>query len=271
MNEKCKEIAELNISGNIIPILWFEKMKYKTEKGTEKANILAILILSDIVYWYRPYEIRDEQTGALVDLKQKFKADKLQKSYLQYANLFGSTKRSVKSAIDFLVQYPLINREFRDINVNNKRLTNVMYLEPIPNQIKEICTSYKKMEEVKKKEHSPTKKCNTYTKTTHSEITPELKELKIRKEQKQKTRAFFMYVNKIRKWADKHRKMNKPFVLKFENKLYDFEFKEDGNHYLRNFETKKILTKEDAEYIYKILNHRQEIPIYENINIKKIS
>lgn len=267
MNVKCKEIAELNISGNIIPILWFENIRYKTEKGTEKANVLAILILSDIVYWYKPYEIRDEQTGLLIELKQKFKSDKLQKSYEQYANLFGSTKRSVKSAIDFLVQYPLIYREFRAININNKRLTNVMYLEPIPDQIKGICTSYKKMGEDKKKEHPPTKKCNTYTKTTHSEITHEFKKLKIKKD----TKPYFMYVNKIRKWADKYRKMDKPFILKFENKLYDFEFKEDGNHYLRNFKTKKILTKEDAEYVYKILNHRQEIPIYENINIENVS
>lgn len=267
MNEKCNEIAELNISGNIIPILWFENIRYRTEKGTEKANILAILILSDIVYWYKPYEIRDEQTGLLIELKQKFKSDKLQKSYEQYANLFGSTKRSIKSAVDFLVEYPLINREFRDININNKRLTNVMYLEPIPAQIKQVCTSYKKKGEVKKKEYPLTKKCNTYTKTTHSEITPELKELKIRKEQK----PYFMYVNKIRRWADKYRKINKPFVLKFENKLYDFEFQEDGNHYLRNFETKKILTKADAEYIYKILNHKQEVPIYENINIENVS
>lgn len=271
MNSKCNEIAELNISGNIIPILWFENIRYKTEKGTEKANTLAILILSDIVYWYRPYEIRDEQTGSLVELKQKFKADKLQKSYSQYANIFGSTKNSIKSAIDFLVDFSLINREFRDINIKGKRLTNVMFLEPIPGKIKQISTSLKKNGEVKKIEYPPSKKSDTYTKTTHSEITPELKELKIRKEQKQKTRPFFMYVNKIRKWADKYRKMNKPFVLKFENKLYDFEFKEDGNHYLRNFETKKILTQEDAEYVYKILNHRQEIPIYENINIKNIS
>lgn len=271
MNNKCNEIAELNISGNIIPILWFENMRYTTEKGTEKANILAILILSDIVYWYRPYEIRDEQTGSLVELKQKFKADKLQKSYNQYSNLFGSTKISVKSAINFLIDFNLISREFRDITINNKRLTNVMYLEPIPNQINQISTSLEKNRDIEKKVTPPYKKLNTYTKTTHSEITSELKELKIRKEQKQKTRPFFMYVNKIRKWADKHRKMDKPFVLKFENKLYDFEFKEDGNHYLRNFETKKILTKEDAEYIYKILNHRQEVPIYENINIKNVS
>lgn len=260
MNEICKEIAEIEVSGNIIPLTWLENIRYTTEKGTNKSYTLAILILSDIMYWYKPYEIRDEQSGLVVDLKQKFSSDKLQKSYQQYAELFGSTKRAVKKAIDFLENNSYISREFRNINVKNKSLNNVMYIEPNPDKIKEI-TSYKKVGGYKKVQHPPTKKCNTYTETTHSEITHEIKKLKIKKKQM----PYYSFVNKIRKWADKYKDFDKPFVLKFNNKLYDFEYRQDGNHYLRNFKTKKILSKSDAEYIYKILNHRQEIPIYKNI------
>ena len=35
-----------------------------TEKG--KPYLLAIMILADLVYWYRPSEIRDEGTGEVV-------------------------------------------------------------------------------------------------------------------------------------------------------------------------------------------------------------
>ncbi|MGB7402384.1 MAG: hypothetical protein WA916_07375 [Arcobacter sp.] len=264
MNEVCKEIAELNMSGNIIPIVWFDNIRYETEQRKNKAYLLAILILSDIVYWYKPYEIRDEQTNKIIEYKQKFSADKLQKSYSQYADFFGSTKIAVKRAFDFLAEFPLIIREFRDITVNHKRLTNVMYIEPIPRNIKLITTSLQKSKEVKKSKHPPYKKVDTYTEITHSENSHEFKKLKIKKgEQK----GYFQYVNKLRKLADRFRNFNKPLVLKFENKLYDFEYQEDGNHLLRNANSKKVLSKSDAETIYKILNHRQIIPIQENINI----
>lgn len=264
MNTVCKEIAELNMSGNIIPIVWFDNMRYETEQRKNKAHLLAILILSDIVYWYRPYEIRDEQTNKVIEYKQKFSADKLQKSYSQYADFFGSTKISVKRAFDYLAEFPLIIREFRDITVNKKRLTNVMYIEPIPRNIKLITTSLQKNGEVKKSNHPPYKKVDTYTETTHSENTHEIKKIKIKKgEQK----GYYQYVNKLRRLVDRFKSVGKPLVLKFENKLYDFEYQEDGNHLLRHANSKKVLSRNDAETIYKILNHRQVIPIEENINI----
>jgi hypothetical protein len=268
MNEICKEIGKLNITGNIIPIIWFENLKYETEKGTKKAYLLAILILSDIIYWYKPFEIRDEQSGRLIEYKQKFQADKLQKSYSQYALLFGSTRISVKRAFDFLVEFKLINREFRDIFVQNKRLTNVMYVEPIPRNISLITTSLQKNMEVKKSKHPLYKKVNTYTENTHSEISHEIKKIKNKKSGEQKN--YYQYVNKIRRLAERFRKFNKPLILKFEDNLYDFEYREDGNHLLRSARTKKVLSREKAEYIYKILNHKQIIPIQENINVEDV-
>ena len=40
--------------------------------------MVAITILSEIFYWYKPTEIKDERTNE-IQYKQKFKADKLQK------------------------------------------------------------------------------------------------------------------------------------------------------------------------------------------------
>ncbi len=260
MNKVCKDVAGLSVSGNKVPMHWFKSMTYKTNKGTEKAHILAILILADIIYWYTPTK---------VDSKQKFRADKLQKSYREYAEIFGSTRISIKRAIDYLVHYPLISREFRDIKVTNKRLSNVMYLEPIVNEIKKINSKH-----VIKSNDTLHKKIKTYTETTHSEITHELKKRK-RKKSSQPPRSYiqkpyYQYVNNLRRYADKYKKMEKPFILKFEEKLYDFEFKDDGNHFLRNHQTKKILTITEAEYIYKILNHRGEIPIHRPIQVEEV-
>ena len=49
-NPIVDEIATLNLSGNIIPESWYHTIV--NDKG--KVNCLAIHILADIVYWYRP-------------------------------------------------------------------------------------------------------------------------------------------------------------------------------------------------------------------------
>ena len=76
-------------AGNYIPLSWHKTIT--RENG--KPYPTAIMILSDIVYWYRPREVRDESTGLVVRAEKKFKADFLQRSYQQLADLFGYSKR----------------------------------------------------------------------------------------------------------------------------------------------------------------------------------
>lgn len=106
-----------------------------------KPYMVAISVLSEIFYWYKPTEIRDEETNE-IRYKQKFKADKLQKSYIQLADTFGFTKRQVKDACDYLKDRGLITIEFRTIVVNGVRCNNVMYVEPIPEEIMKISILY---------------------------------------------------------------------------------------------------------------------------------
>nr|WP_232204056.1 hypothetical protein [Atopobium sp. oral taxon 810] len=40
----------------------------------------SALILADIVYWYRVTEVRDEQSGEVVGMRKKFRADMLQRN-----------------------------------------------------------------------------------------------------------------------------------------------------------------------------------------------
>lgn len=51
---------------------------------------------------------------------------------------FGISKRQAKLACDFLREKGLINIEFRTIVVNDKKLNNVMYIEPVASELRRI-------------------------------------------------------------------------------------------------------------------------------------
>ncbi|MFH7833921.1 DnaD domain-containing protein [Bacillus luti] len=136
------EIGGLNFKGNVVDHEWFNYITF----SNGKPHIVAIMVLSEIVYWYRPTVIRDEYTGK-VTYKKKFKSDKLQKSYQQLAETFGFSKIQVKRACDLLVDMNLIVIEFRTIIVNEITLSNVMFVEPKVNEIKSISSMYQQVEE----------------------------------------------------------------------------------------------------------------------------
>ncbi|WP_061809019.1 hypothetical protein [Rossellomorea vietnamensis] len=136
MKSGCKvadRIGELDIVGNIVPHLWYKNITF----SSGKAHFVAITLLADIVYWYRPTLIRDDSrmiTGA----RTKFKGDMLQKSYQAFADTYGFTKRQVKDAIDFLVDHHLLIREFRTISSSSIILSNVMYVQPVAENVKRV-------------------------------------------------------------------------------------------------------------------------------------
>jgi len=137
MNNQVLEIGRINLRGNVFDHGWFEHIKL----NNGKPYMVAITVLGEIFYWYKPTEIRDERTNE-ISYKQKFKADKLQKNYQQLAEAFGFTKRQVKDACDYLEERLLIKREFRTITVNGTLCNNVMFVEPIAENIKKISKLY---------------------------------------------------------------------------------------------------------------------------------
>ncbi|PES17839.1 DNA replication protein DnaD [Bacillus anthracis] len=142
MSNIVTEIGGLNFKGNVVDHQWFNYITF----SNGKPHIVAIMVLSEIVYWYRPTVIRDEIDGK-VTYKKKFKADKLQKNYQQLADTFGFTKLQVKRACDLLTDMLLIKIEFRTINADGKILNNVMFVEPVPREIKKISSMYQQIEE----------------------------------------------------------------------------------------------------------------------------
>jgi len=135
MESVIDQIDQMHFEGNVIPSSWYKRITF----ANGKPNLNAITILADIIYWYRKTEIKDEDTGEVLERRKRIRSDKLQRSYSQLCSMFGFGKDQARDACDFLVEKKLITREFRTINLNNgDRLGNVMFLEPIPENIKII-------------------------------------------------------------------------------------------------------------------------------------
>ena len=134
-NREVDAMGQVVITGNITPPRWYKEIL----KETGKADRLAIDILADIVYWYRPVEVRDESSGMPVGWKKKFKGDYLQQTYEQYADHFSEDKRAVKAAMDRLEKMGLIKRIFRTLELaNGSKVPNVMYIDIFPDMIAKI-------------------------------------------------------------------------------------------------------------------------------------
>lgn len=133
-NPVVDEVGTMNFTGNIIPMTWFKTIRYPN--GTPNNN--AIHILADIVYWYRPKEERDEESGQLVEMKKKFRDDYLQRSYDQMAETFGLSKKQVTEAVKALEKMGIIKRIFKTIQVNGQVLNNVLFIKLIPKRLFEV-------------------------------------------------------------------------------------------------------------------------------------
>ena len=128
---------DLHLDGNIIPMAWFKHLKY--DNG--KPDLNAIMILSDLVYWYRPTPVRDEPTGQVSGYRQKFKHDLLQKSYQSYVDLFGLSKGQVTDALGRLEAQGLVKRVFRHLETPRGTLPNVLFIDLNPDNIQQLSQS----------------------------------------------------------------------------------------------------------------------------------
>jgi uncharacterized protein YjbJ (UPF0337 family) len=174
-NTAVIKMASLHITGNIIDLKWFKHLKL--DNG--KPDSLGILLLGDIVYWYRPIEVRDEETGLVTGYRKKFAADKLQRSYGAFAEAYGYTKDQVKDALKRLEDAKVIDLDFRHPTVNGQKLGNVLYIGLNVDRLAEISLPLPPLNGIGSKEeipHPPTFKDDTNTEITtetSTEITTE--------------------------------------------------------------------------------------------------
>ncbi len=174
-------IGRINFTGNVIPANWWRHVTLPSGKP----DSTAIVLLSDIVYWYRPAEVRDEQTGAITGYRKRFHGDKLQRSYQAFADQFGFSKRETTDALKRLRDAGLITLDLRTIQTQTgMMLSNVLFVEPIAERVNEI-TTHAEAEQVLRETVTPiTLKRNTLLRPdvtpptpkseTYTEITTEI-------------------------------------------------------------------------------------------------
>lgn len=123
---KVAQMWSMNFAGNIIPQTWYKTIT----KKDGKPDTTAIILLSEIVYWYRPQEIRDEISGEFIGLKKKFHDDNyLQKGYQELADTFGFGYQEVQRAIKRLEDIGVIQRIFQRVASEKGVLPNMLFID----------------------------------------------------------------------------------------------------------------------------------------------
>ncbi len=127
------QFGNLHLHGDITPSTWYKHIK--TEAG--KVDLQAITVLSHIIYFYRPIRSINPYTREEV-VKKKFKSDKLQLNGRHLEERFGLTRSVAKRVLSRLEKQGFIKREFRNLKIQNVTYSNVQYVEPVFDKIKEI-------------------------------------------------------------------------------------------------------------------------------------
>lgn len=162
MTPTVAAIGQLHFEGNIIPHTWYKAVVFPNGK----ADLNAIVILAEIVYWYRPTVERDEATGEVVSIRKKFKADKLQRSYQSFADQFGLTRRQCEDAIARLVDGGYITKETRTVDTATGKLGNVLFVEPVVEAIQRISLYDQTYKDTRSNVEAYTPHGMTYTKSS---------------------------------------------------------------------------------------------------------
>ena len=172
-NDIVNKVGKMRFSGNVIPEVW-----YKTIVSSNgRVNLLAINILADIVYWYRPMEIRDEMTGDVTWKKKFADDDYLQRNYSKICEKYNVSTKQAREALIVLETLGVVKRHFRTIETEMGKCPNVMYIELIPETLykltypeptdESVKTSFPSDKEVfTKKETCPSPEVRTNTKNT---------------------------------------------------------------------------------------------------------
>ena len=120
------EIGKIHFEGNIIPHSWYQRITL--ESG--KPDLPAIILLAEIIYWYRPYQILDKRGKPL--LRKHFDGDMFQCTAAYFVSKFGLTKDQTRKALKRLEDAGYIRREYRDIVQQGILRNCIMFVEPMP-------------------------------------------------------------------------------------------------------------------------------------------
>jgi len=127
-----------NLEGNFNP-----KELYKHIKNSRgKPDRVAIDIMSDVIYWYRPKKNARSK---------KFSGDAWQTSYEYFIDKFYENRERIRRALVKLEEMNLIQREFRTIYSHGRKCNNVLFIhlniEKLSKLLEKSSTSLSNFEE----------------------------------------------------------------------------------------------------------------------------
>lgn len=133
-SETIDNVASLNLEGNIIPHCWYNHICFPSGKP----DLIGMMILAEIVYWYRPKAIKCESTGKLLGQTKRFSGDMLQRSLKSFAEQFGITKRQAQDALMRLKKLGVVETQLRTVRTKSSAMGNVLYIAPVTDKLKQI-------------------------------------------------------------------------------------------------------------------------------------
>lgn len=144
-SEAVDAVGMINITGNVTPENWYKWIC----RHNGRPHHFAITLLAEIVYWYRPKEIRDEKTGTVRGYEKKFKGEWLQKDYTDLTKKFGEEQHTIRRALDCLEELGVIKKHLCTVLIENKKMddknakkcNNVLFIELRPDVLKMITFS----------------------------------------------------------------------------------------------------------------------------------
>ena len=142
-NKQYNTIYHPILTGNITPNDWYEK--FTNSRG--KPDLSLISVLSEIVYWYRPKKIKDNQTGNITYVN-KFLGDTWQTSYEHFEKKFGFNREKLRRIFVKLEQMGICAREFRNVKLRGQTYNNRLFIH-LSSQFLSSYNDKKKFSELK--------------------------------------------------------------------------------------------------------------------------
>ncbi|ODN41134.1 hypothetical protein [Piscirickettsia litoralis] len=113
MNGEIEGLITQKFEGNLVPHIWYKNLR--TSAGM--ADIVAITILSDIVYWYRPRAVHNDDGPVTYHKRFKGLSKWFRPGY--FSNKFGLTSRQVDEALRRLKKQGIIKYKKENITTDD--------------------------------------------------------------------------------------------------------------------------------------------------------
>lgn len=140
----ARGLENIALRGNIIDRQWRFHITKPCKKVKTMPDELAMSILSEVVYVYTPYIIKDSY-GATLKVVKRFKGQYWNQSIPQLAETFMRSQDAIREALQNLERLGLIKRELIPIykTPEGKVFRNIQNISPITEAIKKISTQVK--------------------------------------------------------------------------------------------------------------------------------